>query len=109
MILALLVLTRTGAALSEAMIEGHFFRRVTERDANTVSVFRMMRPGGALIAPIIGSLLLVFGSYSIMFVVMGLAIAVFGTLSTLAMRDIRYDAKEAVPALVTTTPSSISA
>lgn len=105
LILLVLVLTRVGASLTEAMVEGHFFRRVTERDASTVSVFRMMRPGGALIAPIIGSLLLVFGSYSLLFISMGLAIAIFGTISALAMRDVRYDAKENVLPVLVTTPS----
>lgn len=103
LILVVLLLTRIGASLAEAMIEGHFFRRVTERDASTVSVFRMMRPGGAIVAPVLGSLLLIFGSYSTLFIVMGVLIAIAGAISALAMRDVRYDAKEnLVPALATT-------
>ncbi|HYF29342.1 MAG TPA: MFS transporter [Candidatus Paceibacterota bacterium] len=109
LILLVMLLTRVGAALAEAMVEGHFFRRVTERDASTVSVFRMMRPGGALIAPIMGSLLLVFGGYSMLFVVMGLAIALVGSVSALAMRDVRYDATENLVPALSTSPSSTSA
>jgi len=104
-IMTILILTRVGASLAEAMIEGHFFRRVTERDASTVSVFRMMRPGGALIAPVLGSLLLIFGNYSILFILIGVGIATVGTLSVLAMRDVRYDAKENVVSPLVTNPS----
>lgn len=104
-VLTVLILTRVGASLTEAMVEGHFFRRVTERDASTVSVFRMMRPGGALIAPVIGSLILIFGSYALLFVVMGIFIAVVGTMSALRVRDIRYDAKENLAPALVTTPS----
>lgn len=108
-ILTVLILTRVGASLTEAMVEGHFFRRVSERDASTVSIFRMMRPGGALIAPIIGSLMLLFGSYSLLFVAMGLFIAIAGTMSALRVRDIRYDARENLVPNLVTTPSATSA
>ncbi len=88
-IVTILVATRVGAALTEAMVEGHFFRRVSERDPNTVSVFRMMRPGGALLAPIIGSIVLAIGTYEILFAVTGIAIALVGFIATLRMQDVR--------------------
>lgn len=85
-ILAILIATRVGAALVEAMAEGHFFRRVTEEDTNTVSVFRMMRPTGALIAPIIGTLLLSIAGYPGLFFVSGFLILIAGFLTSLSIR-----------------------
>lgn len=86
-ILTLLVLSRVGAALVEAMTEGHFFRRVSERDTNTVTIFRMMRPAGALLAPIVGSLLLSVLSYKGFFIVTGFIILVVGLFSAHSLRN----------------------
>ncbi len=104
-ILAILVLTRIGAALAEAMVEGHFFRRVSERDPNTVSVFRMMRPGGALVAPLLGSIFLILGGYSMLFFVLGLAIAFAGTVMGLRVQDTRYPGRENLVPVLATKPS----
>lgn len=82
-ILIILILTRVGAALVEAMTEGHFFRRVSEEDTNTVGIFRMMRPGAALVAPLIGTVLLSVGSYTSLFVITAsitTAIGLYGAL-----------------------------
>ncbi len=88
-VLAILVLSRVGVALAEAMVEGHFFRRVSERDATTVGVFRIMRPIAALTAPIAASLVLGFSNYLVLFVATGAVILVFGVGSALKIDDIR--------------------
>ena len=88
-VVIVLVLTRVGAALCEAMCETHFFRRVSERDANTVGVFRMMRPLGALAAPLVGSIVLIFTSYNVLFFVAGLSIIVIGVAAALSIKDVR--------------------
>jgi MFS family permease len=88
-LLLILILTRIGASLVEAMVEGHFFRRVSEEDTDTVGVFRMMRPIGALIAPLLGSLFLLVSTYQELFVCMGLFIAIIGTLMASAVRSFR--------------------
>ena len=88
-ILLILLTSRVGAALIEAMVEGHFFRRVSEQDANTVTVFRMMRPAGALVAPLIASLFLAVGTYQLFFVCMGLIIAIVGVLVAIHVRSSR--------------------
>lgn len=88
-IAAILFLTRVGAALAEAMTEGHFFRRVSERDANTISVFRMVRPVGALIAPLFASVLLISGSYLAFFLISGALIVALGILVTIPLKDVR--------------------
>jgi MFS family permease len=87
-ILTLIVLTRVGAALIEAMIESHFFRRVSAEDTNTVSVFRMMRPAGALVAPIVGTLLLSV-SYGGLFAVSGFVILGAGVFAALSIENLR--------------------
>ncbi len=88
-ILFILIASRVGAALAEATIEGHFFRCVSERDVNTVSVFRMCRPVAALTAPIAGSILLFYGGYGPLFLITGAGIAVVGVLVSYKILDIR--------------------
>lgn len=88
-LLLILMLTRVGASLVEAMVEGHFFRRVSEEDTDTVGVFRMMRPIGALLAPLLGSLFLMISTYQELFICMGLFIAIIGTLTASAVRSFR--------------------
>jgi len=88
-IVALLAATRVGVGLMEAMTEGHFFRRVTEKDAGMVSAFRMGRPFAALTAPIVASILLALGGYWWLFMGCGLVVAVLGMISALGIRDVR--------------------
>jgi len=88
-IVLILVLSRVGAAFVEAMTEGHFFRRVSDRDTNTVMVFRMMRPGGALIAPIIGSLILSVTGYQNLFIITGILVAVAGVASARYLHELQ--------------------
>lgn len=88
-IAAILFASRVGAALSEAMIEGHFFRRVSEKDANTISVFRMLRPIGALTAPLFASVLLISGNYLAFFLISGALIVALGIIVTIPLKDVR--------------------
>lgn len=85
----ILFVSRIGGALIEAMVESHFFRRVTSHDANTISVFRMMRPLGALVAPLFASVLLVGGNYLLFFMVSGALIVSLGIIATIPLRDVR--------------------
>ncbi len=88
-IVGILITTRIGAALVEAMTEGHFFRRVSSSDANTVSLFRMGRPSAALIAPLVGTALLSIGSFGSLFVITGSIIVFGGVYAALRIKDIR--------------------
>ena len=88
LIALLLFLTRVGAALVEAMTDSHFFRRVSALDTETITLFRMMRPLGTLIAPLIGGVLLVSG-YPALFIVSGALIVAIGVLVTLPLVDVR--------------------
>ncbi len=87
-LVGILVATRVGSALVEAMVEGHFFKRVSTDDANTVTLYRMTRPIAALVAPVSASILLVLtGSYLVFFVAMGVLILVAGVGSTYFIID----------------------
>jgi len=90
LLLLALVGSRVGAAVVEAMVEGHFFRRVTAEDSNTVTVYRMSRPLAALIAPLSASILLFFTeSYTVFFITSGIVLVVLGVLSAQYVKDIR--------------------
>lgn len=84
-----LLLSRIGAALTEATAESHFFRRVSEQDVDSVGIFRMLRPVAALAAPVVGSLFLVFTTYNVFFFVAGIGIVIVGIASALSIRDVR--------------------
>jgi MFS family permease len=84
-----LFLTRVGGALIEAMTEGHFFRRVSAQDTETITLFRMMRPLGTLIGPLLGGALLLTGSYTALFMVSGALIVALGIIATLPLVDSR--------------------
>lgn len=89
LILVILVSSRIGAALIESMTEGHFFRRVSEKDVNSISVFRGIWPLANFSAPIAGSLILLSGNLQLLFVLTGGFIIVAGTIATLRIKDFR--------------------
>ncbi len=88
-ILVILVGSRVGSALVEAMVEAHFFRRVSKRDINSVSVFRGVWPLSYIIGPIVGSVILIYGDYSSLFLVTGGFIALAGAIATLLIKDFK--------------------
>jgi MFS family permease len=83
---SILFVMRIGTSFMEAMTEVHFFRKVSADDAEAVSVFRMMRPLGALTAPIVGSILLSTASFNGVFVVGGFGTLIAGVTCAYAMR-----------------------
>jgi MFS family permease len=85
----ILIGSRVGAAMVESMTESHFFRRVSEKDVNAVSVFRGIWPLADLIAPVVGSLLLISGNYTLLFFVTGGFITIAGMSATLCIKDFR--------------------
>jgi len=88
-IATVLIISRIGAALIESMTQAHFFRRITERDINSISVFRGIWPIANVIAPSVGSLLLFFGSYPLLFFITGGFLALAGAIATLRIKDFR--------------------
>ena len=89
LILCILLVSRSGAALVESMTEGHFFRRVTARDVNSVSIFRGAWPLAYAAAPLIGSAILLVGNYQLLFALTGGFVALGGAIATLLIKDIR--------------------
>lgn len=88
-ILSILVMMRIGTSLIEAMTEAHFFRRVSSDDAEAVSIFRMMRPLGALTAPIIGTILLSTVTYSGLFVFSGFGTLIIGVWAAYMLQNLK--------------------
>ena len=88
-IICVLFASRIGAALIEGMTEGHFFRRMSEKDTNAISIFRGIWPLTELTAPIIGSAILIFGSFELFFILTGGFIAVAGAISAILIKDFR--------------------
>ena len=89
LILFILVVSRVGAALIEGMTEGHFFRRVSEQDINSMSVFRGIWPLANIVGPVAGSLILFFGNFQLFFVLTGGFIIIAGAATTLLIKDFR--------------------
>lgn len=87
LVLLALVASRVGSALAEAMTEGHFFRRVSERDVNSISLFRGVWPLADFIGPLIGSALLFVTDYQMLFAVTGAFVALAGMAASAAVRD----------------------
>jgi len=84
----LLVVLRVGSALIESMTETHFFRRVNADNADAVSVFRTMKPIGALVAPIIGTLLLSVAGFTSLFAIAGFGVLIAGLACALAIKPL---------------------
>lgn len=89
LILLILIGSRIGSALIESMTEGHFFRRASEQDINSISIFRGIWPLANIIGPIVASLILFFGNYQMLFILTGLFIAITGVTTTLLIKDFR--------------------
>jgi MFS family permease len=88
-LLAILVLSRVGTALIEAMTEGHFYRRVSAEDINSMSLFRSVWPLSFVVGPVVASALLSITNFQTFLFVAGGFIAVAGVLTTLRIRDFR--------------------
>lgn len=85
----ILFASRAGTAFVESMTEGHFFRRMSEKDVNTISIWRGIWPLTELAAPIIGSVILIFGGFELFFLLVGGFIAIAGGATTLFIKDFR--------------------
>jgi MFS family permease len=88
-VLIILIVSRAGAALIEAMVDAHFFRRVSRRDINSVGIFRATWPLSFAIAPAIGSLLLLCGGYSALFLWTGACVTIGGTVCAFLIKDFK--------------------
>lgn len=69
---AVLFATRIGASCVEIANESYFFKKVTDRNANIISFFRLAQPLAYIISPLIALPVLYFTGYQNLFAVLGL-------------------------------------
>ncbi len=67
-----LLAAHTGASIVEVVSESAFFRRVGGKDAEQISLFRMLRPGGYVLTPIVAAFVLPLFGFSGMFILTAL-------------------------------------
>lgn len=93
LIVAILIMTRVGAALTESMTEGHFYRRVSQQDIVSISVFRGVWPLANIVAPLIGSLIFSLDGFHYFFLITGSCVAIIGGMTALSITDFRREAR----------------
>ena len=84
----ILFMSRVGAASLEVMKESFLFKHIDEHDALIVSISRNAMPFSYLIAPIIATIILSFGSISTLFFVLGIVL-LFALIPATRLRDTR--------------------
>lgn len=85
---AILFCTRVGICMVEVLSETYFFKQITDQDEGIVSVYTMMHPLAYVIAPLLGWLIIIKTSYSVLFIVLGILLLT-GALYTIRLIDIR--------------------
>ncbi|MEX2405618.1 MAG: MFS transporter [Candidatus Paceibacterota bacterium] len=85
---AALFATRIGASMVEVMSETYFFKKIDSSGAGDLSIFRMTRPLGYIIAPALASGFLSFFDMRYLFVFIG-CMALFGIYFALQLKDTR--------------------
>jgi MFS family permease len=82
----ILFMTRVGASMIESMTEIYFFKKISDKNTNLISVFRDTGPIAYTVAPLIASLLLIKLPYQSLFVVLGFVVWL-GILVSLRLHD----------------------
>lgn len=82
----LIFMSRVGAAMVEATTESYFFKHTKGDDADTISVFRLLRPLSNVFGALLGGAALLFLPFNLIFIVLGF-VMVFGIFSTVALHD----------------------
>ncbi len=70
MIAGILFLTRVGASIVEVVSESYFFKKVSDADAEVISLFRTTSPIAYIIAPLLGTVILTYQPYQILFYIL---------------------------------------
>ena len=82
----LLFVTRIGASAVEIMTESYFFKHVNGDDADTITLFRIIRPVSYISGPLLGGLALSFLDIRFIFIIPGL-ILLLGIFSAASIKD----------------------
>ncbi len=81
-----LFMTRVGAAIVEIMSEIYFFKKITDANADILSIFRDTTPAAFIISPIIATILLLSIPFNYLFVVLGIVV-ICGLYFGLSLKD----------------------
>lgn len=81
-----LFFTRIGASCIEVMTESYFFKKVPKTEAGTMSIFRNTYPVAYIVAPIIGSGIIMVAPHRYLFLVLGI-IMLLGIFVILPIRN----------------------
>lgn len=84
--IAILFMTRVGAAMVEIMTETHLFKRIDAGDLSVISMYRITRPVAYILGTILGTLFLYIVSFNMLFFILG-AIVLYGIRYSLAITD----------------------
>jgi len=84
--MAVLFMTRVGAATVEVMSETYFFKKVRDDNPVLLGIFRDAVPLGYIIGPLLGTLALLVMPLSSLFFTLGI-IMIFGVFAALALTD----------------------
>ncbi|MFA6533538.1 MAG: MFS transporter [Patescibacteria group bacterium] len=82
----ILFLSRCGAALTEAMRETYFFKKVSVRDMDYINLFRNAQPFGYIAAALLGMLILQFFPFNYLFLFFGV-ILLLGVYLAVRLED----------------------
>jgi MFS family permease len=69
---AALFINRIGASLIQVMGESYFYKQIDARDIDLINFFRLMRPIGYIITPLIASIILIFYPLQYVFLFLGI-------------------------------------
>ncbi len=81
-----LLTTRIGASTIEIMNETYFFKKIKEDQLDVIGLFRMTRPMASVVAPILGTVFLIFFDYKYIFLTLGI-IMLFGLKYAITLKD----------------------
>lgn len=84
----ILFVSRIGASITEVMCESYFFKQVSDRQTVFISFYRDMVPLAYIAAPLLGTLILAYGSYILLFQVLAVILLV-GLLVGFTLKDTR--------------------
>lgn len=82
----LLLTTRVGAAMVEVMNEIYFFKHVDGDDLDAISSFRILRPMAYIIAPLLGSTLLLINGFETVFLMLAVCM-MLGAIIATSLKD----------------------
>jgi len=82
----ILFMTRIGASMIETMNETYLFKKISDKNLDIISMYRITRPVGYIIAPVLASILLIFFDIKYLFLVLGI-IMIMGIGASLKIKD----------------------